>query len=82
VADSIAILGIHGTMFPASASPFNPWTVHEMVALFFDYLRHGRMRVSHMVTQRVSPKQAPAIYRALREDRSRSLGIVFDWSLI
>lgn len=33
VADSIAILGIHGTMFPAAPSPFNPWTVHEMVAL-------------------------------------------------
>lgn len=82
VADSIAILGIHGTMFPAAPSPFNQWTVHEMVALFFEYLTQGRMRVSDLVTHCLSPRDAPDVYRGLREDRSRSLGIVFDWSMI
>lgn len=80
VANSIAILGIHGTMFPATASPFNPWTVHEMTALFFDYLMQGRMRVADLVTERVSPREAPDVYRALRQDRSHKLGIIFDWS--
>jgi 2-desacetyl-2-hydroxyethyl bacteriochlorophyllide A dehydrogenase len=82
VADSVAILGIHGTMFPAQASPFNPWTVHEMIALFFDYLQQGRMRVADLVTHRVSPLDAPAVYRGLREDRSSAVGIIFDWSML
>ncbi len=80
VADSVAILGIHGSMFPAQASTFNPWTMQEMTALFFDYLAQGRMRVADMVTHRVSPREAPEVYLDLLKDRSSALGTVFDWS--
>ena len=82
VSDSIAILGIHGTMSPAQASEFNLWTHEEMIALFFDYLMQGRMRVSDLITHRHSPLDAPQVYAGLLQDRSAVVGVVFDWSLV
>lgn len=82
VSNSLAILGIHGTMTPAQASDYNPWTRSEIVALFFDYLRQGRMQVSHLNTHRYSPLEAPAVYTELTRDRGAALGVLFDWNLL
>jgi 2-desacetyl-2-hydroxyethyl bacteriochlorophyllide A dehydrogenase len=82
VSNSIAILGIHGSMSPGQASEFNPWTAAEMTALFFDYLIQGRMKVSDLVTHRYSPVEAPQVYMGLLQDRSAALGIIFDWNLL
>ncbi len=82
VSNSIAILGIHGTMMPAQASEFNPWTAREMAALFFDYLVQGRMRVADLVTHRYSPLDAPEVYARLQQERAGVLGVIFDWSLL
>jgi len=80
VSNSVGILGIHGTMVPEHASEFNPWTRDEAVALFFDYLLQGRMRMSDLVTHRFAPREAPAVYQGLVRDRSSMMGPIFDWS--
>ncbi len=82
VSDSIAILGIHGSMTPAQPSEFNPWTRRECVMLFFDYLLQGRMKVSDLITHRYSPMRAPEVYAGLVQDRSASVGNIFDWNLL
>jgi len=82
VSDSIAILGIHGTMAPAQSSEFNPWTHSEMTALFFDLLLQGRMHVADLITDHHSPSEAPEIYSRLLQDRSASMGVIFDWSIL
>lgn len=82
VADSISILGIHGTMFPATASVFAPWTAPAMMDLFFTYLSQGRMRVADLVTLRADPRQAPEVYARLLRDRSAIGGVLFDWSAL
>ncbi|MCE7987021.1 MAG: chlorophyll synthesis pathway protein BchC [Caldilinea sp. CFX5] len=81
VSNSLAILGIHGTMTPAHASDYNPWTRDEITSLFFDYLRQGRMQVSHLITHRYSPLDAPQVYEQLTRDRSAALGVLFDWTM-
>jgi 2-desacetyl-2-hydroxyethyl bacteriochlorophyllide A dehydrogenase len=80
LSNSIAILGIHGTMTPEHASEFNPWTRREITSLFFDYLSQGRMRVSDLVTGRHSPLEAPEVYANLLQDRSSQIGVIFDWN--
>lgn len=82
LADSLSILAIHALMRPDVASEFNPWTAEEMTALFFDYLRQGRMRVADLVTHRRSPTEAPAVYAGLLRDRSSAIGVVFDWTTL
>ncbi len=80
VADSIAILGIHGSLYPERVTPFNQWTVPEMAGLFFDYLLQGRMRTADLITHHNSPEDAPAVYAALLRDQSQHLGVTFDWT--
>jgi 2-desacetyl-2-hydroxyethyl bacteriochlorophyllide A dehydrogenase len=80
VSDSIAILGIHGTMTPDQPTEFYPWTRREVIALFFDYLAQGRMKVADLITHRYAPAEAPAVYAELGRDRSRFMGILFDWN--
>jgi len=82
VFNSIAILGIHGYMVPERASPFTPWTVDRMSGVFFDYLMSGRMNVAQLVTHRYSPLQAPEVYRGLVKDRSKDVGVIFDWTML
>ncbi len=82
VSDSIAILGIHAHMTPSEASMFNPWIRSEEVALFSDYRAQGRMKVSDLITHRNSPADAPDVYARLAHDRSSSMGLIFDWSLL
>jgi threonine dehydrogenase-like Zn-dependent dehydrogenase len=80
LADSLSILAIHALMRPEVASEFNPWTAEEMTALFFDYLRQGRMRVADLVTHRHDPADAPSVYAGLVRDRSTAIGVLFDWT--
>ena len=54
VSNSIAILGIHGSMSPAESTDFAPWSRREITSLYFDYLLQERMRVSDLVTHRHS----------------------------
>lgn len=83
VGDSIAIMGIHGMMVPEAYSVYNPWTAAEMNALFFEYLRQGRMNVSDLITHPdISPLDAPAVYRWLLEDRSTAMGVTFEWGAV
>jgi 2-desacetyl-2-hydroxyethyl bacteriochlorophyllide A dehydrogenase len=81
VSNSIAILGIHGSMSPLESTDFAPWSRGEITSLFFDYLLQGRMRVSDLVTHRPSPKNAPEVYAGLVSDRSSAIGVIFDWNL-
>jgi len=80
LADSLSILAIHALMRPEVPSEFNPWTAEEMTALFFDYLQQGRMRVADLVTHRHDPADAPSVYAGLLRDRSKAIGVLFDWT--
>lgn len=82
VSNSLAILGIHGSMSPAYPSEYYPWTQNEMVSLFFDYLLQGRMNVKDLITDCVSPLTAPQVYQGLLKDRSGHIGIIFDWNML
>lgn len=82
LSNSISILGVHGSSFPSAYSEFTPWTAREQTALFFDYLAQGRMRVHDLITGRHSPEDAAEVYAGLVQDRTRSLGVLFDWGLV
>jgi 2-desacetyl-2-hydroxyethyl bacteriochlorophyllide A dehydrogenase len=80
VGDSIAILGIHGMMYPDVATPFNQWTAKAMTSLFFDYLAAGRMNMRSLITHTVSPLDAVEVYNVIAASPETALGVVFDWS--
>ena len=58
---------------------FHPWSAGEIATLFLEYVAGGRMRVDDLVTSVRSPLDAPAVYAELLADRSREIGVLFDW---
>ena len=45
-----------------------------------DLIASGRLRIEQLITHRVRPEQAPAVYRDLVAGRPGAAGIVIDWS--
>jgi 2-desacetyl-2-hydroxyethyl bacteriochlorophyllide A dehydrogenase len=80
VGDSISILGIHGLMYPDTATPFNQWTAEAMTSLFFTYIARGDMNVTSLITHRVPPLEAERLYTVIAKDQETALGCLFDWS--
>lgn len=79
VADSVSLLGVHASAAPAIPTLRDPWTLPAMAGLFFDFVADGRMNVDALASHRFTPDQAPAVYEALRLDRSGYLGVFLDW---
>jgi threonine dehydrogenase-like Zn-dependent dehydrogenase len=82
VADAISIIGVHANTAATHQTPLDRWTAAEMTALFFDYVRDGRMSIGSLISHRVSPLDAPQLYAALTADRSQYMGVLFDWSAV
>ncbi len=82
VADGISIIGVHAGTAPDRATLLDRWTQSEMTALFFDYVRDGRMNLAPLISHRMSPLDAPGLYAALSTDRSAYMGVLFDWSML
>ncbi|HUV07463.1 MAG TPA: zinc-binding alcohol dehydrogenase [Spirochaetia bacterium] len=80
VSNSVSILGVHVTTSPATASVFARWSYEAMTRLFFDYLLDGRMHVGKLISHVLPFSEAPRIYQSLREDRSKYMGVLFDWA--
>jgi 2-desacetyl-2-hydroxyethyl bacteriochlorophyllide A dehydrogenase len=76
----VQILGSHDGYPPAHQNEHLYWTHMNMARLFFTYLQRGQMNVSDLVTHRYSPAQAPEAYEMLLTDRSKAMGVIFDWT--
>lgn len=82
VSRSVSVLGIHAMAFPVVPNEWNPWTCEAMNDLFFDMLAQKRMAVADLISHRFSPRDAGEAYASLFTDRSRYMGVAFDWSLL
>ncbi|HEX9996490.1 MAG TPA: zinc-binding alcohol dehydrogenase [Abditibacterium sp.] len=76
----VQIIAAHDGNPPQTATARDRWTHQEMADLFFHFLQSGQMRVGDMITHRYAPNEAPECYDMLLSDRSRALGVIFDWS--
>lgn len=73
------IIGAHNGTHPATATAQNPWTRPRHVELFFELVRAGRLQPTELTTHRLPYREAPETYETLLDDRTQSLGVVFEW---
>ena len=72
----LTVLGTHN----AKLQPRHAWwTEPRQIELFQTYVRRGQLRVGDLITHRHPPEAAPQVYEQLQQDRSQTLGILFDW---
>jgi 2-desacetyl-2-hydroxyethyl bacteriochlorophyllide A dehydrogenase len=75
----VAIIGAHNFVRPAHDSSPGHWTMRDDLRALLRMIGSGRLHVRPMISEQVSPEQAPAVYRRLAETACPPLGIVFDW---
>lgn len=78
----VSLIGAHTFVRPREDSSPGYWTTKDDYRTLLMLVAAGRLAVRPMVSEIVSPEQAPAIYTRLAEDAHPPLGVVFDWSLI
>ena len=76
---SISIIGAHNFSHPQVATLADPWVPARHAELFFDLVRHGLLDVDRLISDRVSYRDAPALYERLQRDRSGVMGAVVGW---
>lgn len=76
---SYTIIGCHNFSHPVFAQADNPWTMARHVEMFFDLALRKELDLDQLITRSVSYRQAPEVYGELLADRSRDLGIIFNW---
>jgi len=82
ITKSLQIVASHATNAPPEATDWAWWTRANMIALFYQYLKDGRMRVSDLNTHVFAPAECQNAYQKLLNDRSSTMGCHFDWTKI
>lgn len=75
----VSIIGAHNFVRPKHESSPGHWTMRDDLRALLRMISSKRLQVRPMISEQVSPEQAPAIYRRLAETSFPPLGIVFDW---
>jgi threonine dehydrogenase-like Zn-dependent dehydrogenase len=73
VSESIAILGVHGSLF-------SPETKPVMTDVFFRHVTRGHLNVRSMISDRLSPADAATVYPRLADGQGPLFASYFDWA--
>ena len=76
----ITMVGAHGPTTPQEASVIYRRNTGFNTAYILRAIRKGALKVGTLLTHLVPFRQAPEMYRALTEEKDRTLGVAFDWT--
>lgn len=79
---NLNVIGTYASVAPVTDSVWNHWTKPNMDALFFQYLKDGRIRTAGLNSHAFSPSEAQNVYQKLLHERSNTMACHFDWSKI
>lgn len=75
----VSLIGAHTMVRPQVDSYPGYWTARDDYRALLALIAAGRLQVRPIISEIVSPEQAPAVYKRLAEVKQPPLGIVFDW---
>lgn len=75
----LSIIGVLQPRSPMIAHAYYPWTQERNRAEILDLLARQALKVDHLITHRMAPKQAPETYDMIARGGSDWLGVVFEW---
>ena len=78
----ISMIGAHTFTRPKQESAHGRWTEHDDYRTFLKLVAAKKLQVRPLISEIVSPQDAPEVYRRLAETKNPPLGIAFDWSKI
>ena len=78
----VKLIGAHNMVRPKNDSFPGYWTMHDDCAAILNLIRGKRMSAAPIISNIISPHDAPQIFERLANDRNFPLGVLFDWSLL
>ncbi len=75
----IQLFGAHTYSRAKQESSSHHWTENDDYKAFLKLAANGKMKTKEIISEIVSPTEAPEIYSMLAEEKNPPLGIVFDW---
>jgi 2-desacetyl-2-hydroxyethyl bacteriochlorophyllide A dehydrogenase len=76
----LSIIGAHQPKSPREPNPYYPWTQSMNRLATMEMIRDGRLKVDHLISHRIKPADATAVYeRLVQRDRS-FVGVLIDWT--
>jgi 2-desacetyl-2-hydroxyethyl bacteriochlorophyllide A dehydrogenase len=75
----ISLIGAHTSTRARCESSIGRWTEQDDYRTFLKLVAAKKMKVQPIISEIVSPEEAPRVYKRLAEEEKVPLGIVFDW---
>ena len=75
----VTIIGAHITTHPTHATPANPWTMENNRRLSLRLIADGSLQLEPLISHRIVPEEAPAMYDRLAHNRESVLGVLIQW---
>jgi 2-desacetyl-2-hydroxyethyl bacteriochlorophyllide A dehydrogenase len=75
----VSLIGAHTFVRPQADSYPGYWTAQDDYRTLLALIAAKKLQVQSIISEIVSPEDAPAIYNRLAEEPHPPLGIVFDW---
>ena len=75
----IRLVGAHESTSPSSENYYSKWTQANNLKLMLALLSSGDVNVKHLITDRVSIDEVPALYDSAAKQPSGHLGMIIDW---
>ncbi len=76
----LTVIGAHITTHMEAANLASRWTPLANRAVILDLIKRGDLDVDSLISHRVAPGEAAAVFDGLTHRQSEFLGVVFDWS--
>ncbi len=78
----ISLIGAHTFARAKHESSTGRWTEQDDYRTFLKFVAAKKLNVRSLISETVSPINAPAVYKRLAENKYSPLGIVFDWNML
>ncbi len=75
----LVLIGAHASTHPPVETPGQPWTRRRNGEVFLQLVTSGEILAREFITHRFSWDRASEAYTFLRDDRTRSLGVLLEW---
>ena len=75
----LTVIGAHDSVRPFQESSANYWTWQDDGDMVLRLMAHKRLKISELISHRLSGEKAPEAYQLLSQWRSELMGVVLEW---
>jgi len=77
---SITFKGAHEWRYPIEKDKFVKHSITRNTEICLDLFKKNKLKIDGLVSHIIKPQEAPAVYKALNENRNDFMGVIFDWN--